>query len=204
MKKISLKNWSRVFSFTFKNIVTQKTYATVSRLLAILFLLLPAVIMPIVEMSDGEEETVYSCSANEIIVVMSEAFSSPLEERYLLEMAFLDNRFPDMSKQSYKTADTIEQAREAGKENDKSIILYVQKEVGYVFNILLPEGSALTDEDCRNYDEFLSNYYPLLFIPESNMSISQIATLFLPTYHLLDEEDLLELKQAEESEGGAE
>ena len=113
MKKLSLKNWSKVFAFTFKNIVCQKTYTIVSRLLAILFLLLPAVIMPIVEMnSGGDEDVVYSCSANEIIVVTNEVFTSALEERYLLEAAFIDPRFPDMTKQKYTAVNTLYEAED--------------------------------------------------------------------------------------------
>ncbi len=192
MKKLSLKNWTKVFSYTFKNIVRQKTYSVVSRLLAILFLLLPAVIMPIVQIY-SDYDTVYSCNANEIIVVMTDAFTNPLEERYLLEAAYMDARFPDMSNLTYSTVSTLEEAGEKGKANDRSIILYVQKENFYSFNILLPEGSTLTNEDTSNYDSFLEVYHPFLFVPESSMSIYEIANLFLPIMDLeADEEDSME------------
>ena len=113
MKNRLFKSWSKVFSFTFKNMVSQKAFVSLSVIIALLLFLLPSVIMPIVELtSDDDSNKQYPCDANEIFVVMTDAFSHEFEERYLLEIAFSDNRFPDMSRLTYTPVKDLDEAKQ--------------------------------------------------------------------------------------------
>lgn len=184
MKKSIFKGWLKVFSFTFKNIVAKPSFIALTLVLALILFALPAVIMPIVELNDdGDDmEKEYPCNANEIIIVMTDAFTHEFEERYVLEAAFADSRFPNMSNLKYTTVKDMKEAMDKGKSNSKSLILYVTKNDSYIEgNVLFPENTSLSQEDGDNYQTFVSNYYPFLFIPESTLNLSQMATLLLPT-----------------------
>lgn len=184
MKNSVFKGWHKVFAFTFKNIAAKQSFIALSLVLGLILFALPAVIMPIVELNDDGDDMdkEYSCLANEIFIVMTDAFTHEFEERYMLEAAFADPRFPNMSNLKYTTAENLDEAMKKGKSNEKSLILYITKENNYIeSHVLFPENTSLSQEDGDNYQTFLSNYYPFLFIPESNLNLSQMATLLLPT-----------------------
>ncbi len=184
MKKLIFKDWHKVFYFTFKNIVSKQSFIALSLVLALILFALPAVIMPIVELNDDGDDMdkEYPCLASEIFVVMTDAFTHEFEERYLLEAAFADPRFPNMSNLKYTPVKNLDEAMERGKNNTSSLILYITKDNNYIeSNVLFPENTTLNQEDGDNYQTFLFNYYPFLFIPESNLNLSQMATLLLPT-----------------------
>ena len=186
MKNRLFKSWSKVFSFTFKNMVSQKAFVSLSVIIALLLFLLPSVIMPIVELtSDDDSNKQYPCDANEIFVVMTDAFSHEFEERYLLEIAFSDNRFPDMSGLTYTPVKDLDEAKQKSEQNTSSLVLYVINSNGYYeCSVLLPDNTSLDTEDGENYQTFISNYYPFLFVPESSLSLGQISLLLLPTVTL--------------------
>lgn len=184
MKRQSFKGWHKVFAFTFKNIAGQKSFIALTTVICLILFLLPAVIMPITELNSGKDDMdkEYPCNAEEIFVVMTDAFSQEFEERYLLEAAFADPRFPNMSGIKYTPVKTLDDALEKGKNNPKSLIIYLTKENKIIENsVILPQGTELSKEDGENYSAFLSNYFPFLFLPESNLNLSQLASLLLPT-----------------------
>ncbi|MBD5531882.1 MAG: ABC transporter permease [Lachnospiraceae bacterium] len=197
MKKISQANATKqVFSFTLTQQLNAKSYRTITILLAVIFFLLPAIIMPCVE-AFGK----HSAKADE---------PSPVTEVYVVDNTPVSVDFNFLSQMgnvrfsgiSYiDCGDDLDHAKELADANPTSLILAIDTrnnaalanteyaenvempaaESGtYRFNLLRTDECDISKNDARALEDYINLYFRLVLSEKAGISYETLAALSVP------------------------
>lgn len=202
MKK-DLKDFGKIFSFTFFHQVKAKGYMAATIILALICLVLPAAGMAIAEyatMDSVEEEDGFFEDG-----VSGEVKASPVKQVYVvdntegerIDFSYLalvgEEEFQDVV---YTDCEDINKAAELAENTENSLILVLENRMGsHHAQVLLPDESAMEMDDAWAFESFLNQYFQVALIEKSGLDYSSIGVLNTPVY--LTEEVLM----SGESEG---
>lgn len=175
MKK-HFSGFSKIFSFTFSQHVKSKGYKNSTIVIALLCLLIPALIMVGIEMSDDGGET-YSEYAEEYGET-EEAVADMSSVKNIFTVDLSSNKKADMSalsmlaKESMNLdvevkdyGDNFEEACEDSRGTEDTLLI-VTEQTGdeYTMNIVIPEDSGLSEDVAYGFDNLLMAYADSLSI----------------------------------------
>ncbi|MDE6419204.1 MAG: ABC transporter permease [Lachnospiraceae bacterium] len=176
MKKISQTNATKqVFSFTLTQQLNAKSYRTITILLAVIFFLLPAIIMPCVE-AFGK----HSAKADE---------PSPVTEVYVVDNTPVSVDFNFLSQMgnvrfsgiSYiDCGDDLDHAKELADANPTSLILAIDADETYRFNLLRADECDISRSDARALEDYINLYFRLVLSEKAGISYETLAALSVP------------------------
>ncbi len=176
MKNISQANATKqVFSFTLTQQLNAKSYRTITILLAVIFFLLPAIIMPCVE-AFGK----HSAKADE---------PSPVTEVYVVDNTPVSVDFNFLSQMgnvrfsgiSYiDCGDDLDHAKELADANPTSLILAIDANETYRFNLLRTDECDISKNDARALEDYINLYFRLVLSEKAGISYETLAALSVP------------------------
>lgn len=178
-----MKNFKNVFSFTFFRTVKGKGFIILTVVMAMLFFLAPALGMTAAEVFDGEEvKPEYSYNVSEVFVC-DKLGGTPVS----LELFAVGTPFSGVK---FTYAESTESAGALSEGNNTSLILVIEKdEYGRVFNLVIPDGTALTDGDCAALADFLSQNAMGIMLMKSSLTPEQLAEAVKMTEVVLPDSD---------------
>lgn len=137
---------SKIFSFTLRQHVQGKGYKTITLVLGLLCLVLPALIMILTAGLGGEAETEtmpdYVAGRITRVVVVDDGAQ---QEDYAVLNSLGD---PDFSDVTYEMADSAEAASEQTRGSSDALVLCLREDtMGATLHVLLPEDSGLEEDD---------------------------------------------------------
>ena len=176
MKKISPANATKqVFSFTLTQQFHAKSYRIITILLAVIFFLLPTVIMPCVE-AFGK----HSAKADE---------PSPVTEVYVVDSTPVSVDFNFLSQMgnarfsgiSYTDCgEDLDRAKELADANPTSLILAIDADETYRFNLLRTDECDISKDDARALENYINMYFRLVLSEKAGISYETLAALSVP------------------------
>lgn len=194
MKKISQANATKqVFSFTLTQQLNAKSYRTITILLAVIFFLLPTIIMPCVEAFGKHSAKADEPSpVTEVYVVDNTPVS--VDFNFLSQMGNV--RFSDIS--YIDCGDDLDHAKELADANPTSLILAIDTgndaaranaedvempaaESGtYRFNLLRTDECDISKNDARALEDYINMYFRLVLSEKAGISYETLAALSVP------------------------
>ena len=170
-----MKRLGNIFSFTFIQHVKQKGSRTVTVVVAVLCLLLPAVILPAIEYF--KEDETYVSKIDKVYVVETDSSTEGKADYGVLNSVDAA-QFTDVV---YEMAENVEDAAKKAEEDGHSVVLAVGHQEGtYQLNVLLPDETKLNKKDANAYETFLSGAFRYILIQKSNLEAAQIAEMTMP------------------------
>lgn len=172
------RGFSKVFTFTFVQHIKSKGYKTLTTVIGVLCLVLPALIMGLVAYMGTEEgETEYQ--PNQIREVFVADLSGGDAVDFNLLNTVGEEGFTDIV---YHPCPDVETAVREAEGRSHGLLLVVRKaQDTYEMNILLPDDTELTEEDAYSYDSFISSYFSLLLVQKSGLDHAQLTELMTPS-----------------------
>ncbi len=162
------KGFAKIFSYTFKNQVTTKSYIAITIIIGLVFLILPPAIMIPIELFGDEEPTGL---LNTVYVVDNGNFKE-------VDFSMVPLLFEEFKDVTFKYIGENEQdALSASSENKHSLILDISKEGSYHLNVLLPEESELNYADIDMVTEALYPVFSMILIQSMDLSPEALAAL---------------------------
>ena len=175
--KQNLNGFREVFSFTLTQQLRSKGYKVITVLLALLFFLLPACIMPAVEKFGGEKE-VTSTDITSVYVV-------DLTQETAFDWNILNMTGNEVFQNIAYTdcGSDLSAAQELLEADPYGVMLTLKKEEsGYMSYVLLPEETELSGKDTDAFESFLNDNFQLILLTKSGLSQEQLAEIYTPTY----------------------
>ena len=158
-----LKGFDKVFFFTFRQYWKGKSFLRATVITAALCFLLPALILPLVEMLSRndpgmpEEHPDAAVFALERVYVADETDTDGIDMNFLNELAG-QGRFSEIE---YISATADEALKAIEKDASNALILYLsERDGGYVAQILTPEQTELEASEIILYTEFINASLP--------------------------------------------
>ena len=196
-----LKGMGKIFRFTFRQQVSAKGYRMAVIIGMVLCLALPAVIMACMELL-GSDETVSEVHTLAAKTIYTVDCTEPKVEKFDFLEEYAEEPFDQLR---FAACDSLEEAKKHAAEDDTSLILVLDEDAGgYLASILLPEGTALEEEDAELVESFVAGWSQAILFWKSGLDIGQLKELSAPivssvetgTENLAGGED--EMPQAEE------
>ncbi len=189
MKK-DLKDFGKIFSFTFFHQVRAKGYLAATIILACLCLALPAGGMAIAEYADMESEAEEGASPED--GTLEGTGASPVKKVYVadstegekIDFSYLalvgESAFQDVV---YEDCADINEAAGLAEGEESSLIMLLENRMGsYYIQVLLPDESDLELEDAWEFEDFINQYFQVALIEKSGLNYSSIGVLNTPVY----------------------
>ncbi len=194
------KGISKVFSFTFARHTGTKGYRRTTGFVALALFLIPVAIFAGIALLGDDEAApmTYGCGAETIYVADS---TEETDYGLLNSLGNTDFVF------EYIPCSSADEAFEKAAGNDKSLVLAVEKdEYNYDISVILPENSALSEDDSSAFGEFISMNFSYILMAKSGVSAEQLAALYSPpTVNVPFEENFAgEIPFEEENSGNGE
>lgn len=168
---------SKIFSFTLRQHMQGKGYRTITSVIGVVCLVLPALIMILTTVLGGGEENLpaYEMGAISRVVVVD-------DEAELADYAVLNAmQDPDFSDITYETADSVKEAAELTRGSKDTLILFAKADaMSLTLHVLLPENSDLTEDDATHYQRFLDWAYSAVQVEKSGLDETQLMGLMTP------------------------
>ncbi len=143
-----IRNWTKVFSFTFRAQVGTRGYRITTILLALLLLTaIPGILL----FADSQSGTGVPSTAITLAVYTNDADYTSL--------AKADGVYGGIA---YQKAASLEEAQTLCAPNPHSVIIAVDKSV---VSVILPEGTAIQSSDADAFGQYLATVYPFLSSP---------------------------------------
>lgn len=158
-----LKGFDKVFSFTFRQYWKGKSFLRATVITAVLCFLLPALILPLVEMLSSNDPGMPEEHPDAVIFALERVYVADETDTAGIDMNFLNGldgqgRFSGIEYISV-TADEALKAMEGNASN--ALILYLsERDGGYVVRILTPEQTELEESEIILYTEFINASLP--------------------------------------------
>lgn len=158
MKKI-LKDMKKIFAFTLQNQLRSKKYKGATIVIPILLFFLPVIIMLGLNASGQNFKSPEKEAADNVISRVYVADETGLE---LTGFDTLDQLGVEhFDHISWNMCEDMESARTEAKGQDDTVILLLEQESGQIqMHLLIPEDSALEQEDCEGLENFLTAAFP--------------------------------------------
>ena len=177
-----LKGFDKVFSFTFRQHWSGKSFRRATVITAVLCFLLPALILPLVEVLSHREADAPEInsdtfvSAVEQVYVVDETSTAPIDMHVWTGLVEQGN-YSDIEYIS-ATADT---ARVAVENASHALILYLrEQDGGYAVQILTPEQTALDEAEITRYTAFINASLPALLAMKMEIATDRANELLAP------------------------
>ena len=173
-----LKGMGKIFSFTFFQQIRTKSYRTLTIVLALLCFALPAGIMALAEYFGGTEEAAWTASPVERVFVADESGTPETDFNFLKGFS---EAFSGISYENVQGG--LETAAEAASQTENSLILFLSSsDESLKLQVLLPENTALTEEDAKGVADFLDENFRAVLLSKSGMSQEQLTGLAAPVH----------------------
>lgn len=170
------KGVGKVFAFTFRSKWNARLWRVATILIAVLVFVLPAGILPLVELSSGQPSVEESSPVTRVFVA-DETGAVPLdwEELNLLAPEGYDGL-------RYVLCDSLEQARQQAEEhpNDSAILLVESGQSGLTLTLLSPENAGYQIEELAGLEQFFSANSQWILLGKAGLSQEQMAALTAP------------------------
>ncbi len=177
--KQEFRGVSKIFSFTLRQHMKGKGYRTITAVLGLVCLVLPALIMiltTVLGSDDTQSLPPYEVGKISRIVVVDETAS---QADYAALNSMGD---PDFSGLTYEMAKSVEAAAEETENSEDTLILHAKADtMELTLHVLLPENSTLTEDDAIHYQQFLEQAYPVVQVAKSGLDEAQLMGLMTPT-----------------------
>jgi len=184
------KNFGAVYRFTLKNQAMTKSYIRLTVTLAVIFLLLPGIIMLFasgaIKLGNKDKE-VPEFTADTVYVV--DYYANDVDFSILAALKTKE----DLGKIKYISKSSVEEALEAAKaalqEGKNPLVLKIEKEegsmgdampTGLISNIIIPEGSEISKDEAERLYEVLEENETLFVITAAGMKITDLAVVNEP------------------------
>lgn len=176
--KREFRGFTKIFSFSLGQHVRGKGYRSITVLVGLLCLVVPALIMVLSARSDVETESVASAyepgSVSHVLVVDT---TLPQVDYEVLNSV----GSPDFANVTYTSVQSLEEAADMAESSEDTLILIAEQlQAGLMLHVLLPEGSTLTEDDAAYYQQFLNASYSAVLVEKSGFSSEQLAGLMTP------------------------
>lgn len=158
MKKI-LKDMKKIFAFTLQNQLRSKKYKGATIVIPILLFFLPVIIMLGLNASGQNFKSPEKEAADNVIsrVYVTDETGLGLTGFDTLDQLGVEH-FDHIS---WNMCEDMESARIEAKGQDDTVILLLEQESGQIqMHLLIPEDSALEQEDCEGLENFLTAAFP--------------------------------------------
>lgn len=176
-----MKNFKNVFAFTFLRTVKGKGFIILTVVMALIFFLVPAVGL-IASESIEDEPVEYSYNVTEVFVC-DKLGGTPVS----LELFTAGTPFASIK---FTVAESTEKARELAGANATSLILVIETdEFGRVFNLVIPDGTSLSDGDTYAFADFISGISQSVMLMKTDLTPDQLAEIVKVTEVVTTEED---------------
>lgn len=172
-----MKNFGNVFAFTFRQYAKSKRFIALTVTVALIFFLAPAIILPVVEAASDDApaesydvKRVLFCdlTGGESVDISIICASTPFEHV------------------SFTSVSTFDEATDLAKNDPESLILMLDKsDTGYSAEVLIPDGSSLTDDDAETFAQLVSAGMSTVLLIKSGLSADQLLELTKPTEVIL-------------------
>lgn len=175
--KNELKGFSKIYSFTLSQHVRSNGYKYVTIIIALLCLILPAVIMPLVELNDNNEKAYDTCAVQKVYV----ADKSSTAEIDLNSMNLLEEKgFTQI--EYISCGNDFEKAKqECINSGGYSLMLMIDETDGtYDVSVITPDETKLTADDSEAFKRFINNYFQYILVQKSGLDYTQVAELTKP------------------------
>lgn len=178
-----MKNFKNIFGFTFFQAVKGKGFIILTVVMALLFFFAPALGMTAAEVLGGEEvKPEYSYNVSEVFVCDKLGGTPVSLEAFAVGTPFEGVKFTP--------AESTESAKSLSEKNNTSLILVIEKdEYGRVFNLVIPDGTRLTDGDTVAFADFLSQNAVALMLMKSSLTPEQLTEAVKMTEVILPDTD---------------
>lgn len=177
MKKTgSLYGFSKVFSFTLTQQLRAKGYKIITILLAVLCFLLPAVIMPLVEINANDDKPDEGISPVTQVYVVDNTSTPSVDFNFLSQTG--DERFAHIV--YINCPDGIDEASKRIEDNKTGLILALDEDANYRFTLLRTKGSDISSDDARVLQEYINQYFRLVLCEKAGISYEALAELSIP------------------------
>ena len=184
------KNFGAVYRFTLKNQAMTKSYIRLTVTLAVIFLLLPGIIMLFasgaIKLGNKDKE-VPEFTADTVYVV--DYYANDVDFSILAALKTKE----DLGKIKYISKSSVEEALEAAKtalqDGKNPLVLKIEKEegsmgdampTGLISNIIIPEGSEISKDEAERLYEVLEENETLFVITAAGMKITDLAVVNEP------------------------
>ncbi len=163
------KGFSKIFSYTFRNQISAKSFIALSIVVALIFFLLPSSIMILIEIFGNEEtatglvDTVYVTDNKDFEHVDFASISAVFETLSCIKFEYLGD-----------DKDTVQSK---ATENPHSLILDISKDKDYSLNVLIPDDSELNIEDADYIAYLIGDVFPYINAMRLNLSPDEMAAL---------------------------
>ena len=179
-----MKNFKNVFAFTFFRMVKGKGFIALTVIMAALFLFVPIIGMTLAE-SVKEEPPEYSYGVSEVFVCDKLGGVSVELSPFTVGSLYESLKFTPV--------ESTESARTLAAENNKSLILVIETdEYGRAFNVIIPDGTALTDGDVAAFSDFVSQNSAGIILMKSDLTVEQLAEITRVSEVVLPDTDAAE------------
>lgn len=171
-----LRGMGKIFSFTFTQQVQKKGYRTAIVLGVLICLLVPIIGMALAEKLGGDSDTEDVVETNAKVICAVD-----LTEPAIEDFSFLNDLGMSQSHFIYRTCSTLEEAKaEAAKDSQSLIGVLDHNASGYVFSLVLPDGTDLTQEDADNAETLLTPALSAIPMQKSGLGILELQILTQP------------------------
>lgn len=165
--KFEFSGAMKVFSFTFKNQVKSKGFKALTLILSLLLIVLPALIMPLIEMASDEKE-----EATGLLSTVYIADNASLEDvDFSLLNSFTEN---EGNIRYVYCKGGLDEASSMAQADPTSLILVTEEGSPLSVNVLMPEDTKLNDSDLTEYGYFISSSFSYLLLIESGVPIGNV------------------------------
>ena len=176
-----MKNFKHVFSFTFLRLIKGKAFIALTVIMTMLFFFSPIIGMTAAE-NIKEEPPQYTYGVTDVYVCDKLGGTQVSLSMFTVGTPFAAVNFIPV--------ESTEQARELAGENNTSLILVIETdEYGRAFNVVVPDGTALTDGDTFAFADFISQNSSGIILMKSDLTPEQLSEIIRVTEVVLSDTD---------------
>lgn len=171
-----LRGMGKIFSFTFTQQVRKKGYRTAVLIGVLLCLLGPIIGMALTEKLSGQAEQPEVVETNAKVICAVD-----LTEPGIEDFSFLNDLGTSESHFIYRTYSSVEEAEAAARQDPQSLIgVLDQNATGYVFSLILPDNTTLSQKDADNAETLLTPALSVIPMQKAGISVQTLQVLTQP------------------------
>ncbi len=176
MNKHEFKGLGKIFSFTLARQLRAKGFVTTTLIFAIICFLLPAIILPIFESSNAEEQEFASTTTIEEIYVVDNTETAQVDFNLLNQLG--NETFSAIN---YTACPSVEDAAAKAEENAKALVLALDPSTyGYKATLLSTDNTDVEDYEKDAFQSFLKANMQTIMIYKSGIPYESLAEMTLP------------------------
>lgn len=175
-----MRGFRQIFAFTLQQQFRSKGYRTITILIAVLLLLLPAAIMPAVEAFGGGDEVqegaVYSSIAVPQVYFADDSAGASADFSFFSQLGI-----SGVESIEFIGCEDLDSALEKASASPYSLVLHITgDESGFQLELVLPENSTLTEDDASAFGSLLTSSFDYVLAQKAGLSPEQLSALAQP------------------------